>query len=77
MLVDVASKNPRAIIRMMPWEPPITSTVFPVISKNAPLPLQASGDLEQSSGAHAAADAHGDDDVADASALALDQRVTG
>src|SRR5439155_16119482 len=34
------------------------------------------GDLEQTGGAHAAADAHGADDVAGAAALALDERVT-
>jgi len=32
-----------------------------------------SGDLEQRRGALAAADAHGDDDVADAAALAFDR----
>src|SRR5882762_9453690 len=36
-----------------------------------------SGDLEQRRGALAAADAHGDDDVAHAASLAFDQRVAG
>src|SRR5580704_8124817 len=36
-----------------------------------------SGDFEQSRRAHAAADAHGHDDIARAAPLAFDQRVTG
>src|ERR1700722_6918839 len=39
--------------------------------------LLSSGDFEQSGRAHAAADAHGHDDIARAAPLAFDQRVPG
>src|SRR5689334_13966160 len=41
------------------------------------VPVLSSGDLEEARGALAAADAHRDDGVPDAAALAFDQRVAG
>src|ERR1700693_6137116 len=53
--------------------PPSVAAGFAALS----LPYADSIDLEQAGGAHAAADAHGDDAVFRAAALALDQDVAG
>src|SRR5258705_12713044 len=76
------SPNPAAICSQMPREPPVPRATLPVRSRRFFTPMRVSPSVatrsehfEESSGTHAAADAHRDDDVADTAALPFDERV--